>query len=854
MSDTHNRNLKRTLNRHPYADTFNRPASTDPGRWSVRGIIKGHIHPQILERFGWLLWLLIFSGISAAQPGSERVLDRFDYDGDAAAHAVWQAREAAPPVRTASDGGLFFDCPFGSLADDRFYWDRAVTLDLSGETALTLELAAAHPDALRSLALYMESGDGWYIWNRPLTRSGRQRITMYRDDFETEGNPAGWHQIERLRLSPWRGARAIDTRLQVYSLQVSTPPVLLLRATESVPNNNERNAARRATRYISRRLNALGIGHSVIDEDALTPPMLKSAHVVILAYNPVLPDGIYDKIAAFLDRDGKVMVFYSADQRLAQRMGFALDEYRAATVPLQWSAFTFDDPGTWRIPSRVLQHSWNIQPIRPLRDDAEIIGWWENADGDPTDDPAWGASRNGTWMTHILLDGDNTNKENLLAGFLTRWIPALWPGIVTTAIEQSGRIGSYTNLAETTDALQTDARGLAPAVQRTVEDKLALAVQCHRRAHWAFERSRYIQAFSQARATRRLLVEAMAMTMPPPPEGEMRGVWDHHAVGWYPGDWPRSARQLRQHGITAIFANVAWAGLAHYDSQILPHSPTQQRFGDQLNAVRNAAHAHDLELHAWIVCWNLGSSPSSFRERMQQQNRLQRDANGKPLAWLCPSHPDNQHHMLEVIREIAGYRPDGIHLDYIRFPGSHACYCDSCRQQIELALDQTLPSWPAAARDGGAAAAAWTEQRVTTINRFVRQAHRVVSEIDENMAFSAAVFGNYPGTIDSIGQDWGRWMAAGWLDFVAPMNYTQDTTEYSRWLREQKKGPAANGDRLIPGIGVSSGQAPLKADQVLDQIGATRRLGLPGYILFALDHELREQILPMLQPLPQAER
>ncbi len=809
-------------------------------------------HPSIsfaLRRLALVVLLLIPCGVATARSArSERVLDRFDYAGDTAARTTWQARESAPPVRTAADGGLFFDCPFDSLPDDRFYWDREVALDLSGDTALTLDLAAAHPDAFRSLALYLESGDGWYIWNRPLPRSGRQRLTLYRDDFETEGTPAGWHRIERLRLSPWRGARTIDTRLQLYRLGASTPPVLLLRATGSVPNDGERNAARRATRYISRRLTALGVAHSVIDEDDLTPAVLASTHVVILGYNPVLPDKLYDKIAAFLDGGGKAMVFYSADQRLAERMGFKLDEYRAATVPLQWSAFTFSDSGKWQVPSRILQDSWNIRPIQPDRDDAEIIAWWENAEGERTGEPAWGLSRDGTWMTHILLDGDNTAKENMLAGLLTRWIPELWPDIVDNAIEGIGRIGSHTTPDRAVDAIRNAARALTPEQRNQVACKLDLAIQCRERAQNASAAARHVQAFSQARAARRLLVEAMALTVPPQP-GEFRGVWDHHAVGWYPGDWNRTARELRQHGITAIFANVAWGGLAHYESDTLPRSPTQLRFGDQLAAARDAAQAHDLEFHAWIVCWNLGQAPASFRERLQQENRLQRDSQGKELLWLCPSHPQNRRHMLQVIREIAAYRPDGIHLDYIRFPEANACYCDTCRQAVESSLGRTLPSWPDAARDGGPATTAWNAHRVAMIDTFVRQARQIVRETDENMLFSAAVFGNYPGTIRSIAQDWGAWMEAGWLDFVAPMNYSDNTEEFSRWYIEQQNGPAAGG-RLIPGIGFSSGQAPLTVDQALDQIAALRRLEASGYILFALDHELREQLLPMLQPIP----
>ncbi len=799
-------------------------------------------------RYPWIVLVLIGVGCMATAsraPSGQRILDDFSQRSDAAARMRWQAMDTSPPVRTASDGGLLFDCPFARLPDDRFYWDRVVDLDLSAQTALTLDLAVSHPEAFRSLAIYLESGDGWYVWSRPLTRAGRQRLTLLRDDFSTEGTPAGWNRIQRIRLSPWRGSQRVDARLQLVSLRAMSPAVLLVRATGSVPDAGERAVARRVTRYLARRSTALGITHAVIDEDDLTPAMLETARVVVLGYHPTIPDPLYRMIESFLDRQGKLMVFYSADQRLAKRMGFELGEYQVAAVPLQWSAFVFDDPGRWEVPSRVMQHSWNIRSVRPAREDAEIIAWWENAQGERSGDPAWGISRNGTWMTHVLLEGDNLAKENLLVGLLTRWLPDLWPDILAATLDQAGCVGSYTSLEQAVDAIGRDVGALAPDSRRVGADKLSLATQCYRRAQQASRDRRYAEAYRLARACRRLLTEAMAMTLTPRPD-EFRGVWDHHAVGWYPGDWQRSAEELRKAGMTAIFPNVAWGGLAHYASTGLPRSSTYERFGDQLTAAMRAARDNALELHAWIVCWNLGGTPAAFREQMRRENRLQRDAQGNELAWLCPAHPDNRRHMLGVVREIAEQRPDGIHLDYIRFPGAHACFCDTCRRQVERRLGQAVTAWPQDARDAGPAADAWSAHRVATINTFVEQVYKTVNVIDPEIVVSAAVFGGYPASVRSIGQDWGAWLRAGWLDMVAPMNYTDDTATFVRWIREQQRGPAA-GQRLIPGIGVASSEAPLTADQVLDQLLAARRLGVPGILFFALDLEFREHVLPLLQ-------
>lgn len=777
--------------------------------------------------------------------GHARVLDAFEDRSDAAARARWVAGGSAPPVSARGGNGLVFDCPFGRLSDDRFYWDRDLTLDLSGYAGLELELACDRPEAMRSMAVYLRSGDGWYIWSRPLPRGGRQQLFLSRTDFEVEGTPDGWEHIDRVRISPWRGSRPADTSLHIYRLSAMNPPVLLLRGNLSVPNPGERVAAYRATRVLSRRLTALGVPHAVVDESDLTPKHLASARVLVLGYNPVLPDTLHRKVTAFLDQGGKALVFYSADARLARRLGFELDEYQAARTPMQWSAFSFTDPAGWRVPPRVLQDSWNLRPVRPVRPDAAIIAWWENAVGQRSSEPAWGASRDGAWMTHILLDGDNLTKENLLAGLLTRWVPELWPAIVTEVVEQSFRMGRYTSMREARIDLEKRVRGLTPALRNRVTDRLALAVQSYELARRAQSEGRHIDAFSMARACRRLLTESLALSMPAV-GGEFRGVWDHHALGWYPGDWDRTARELREAGFGVVFPNVAWAGLAHYPSPTLPGSVTLERLGDQLAAAIRAARDNGMELHAWIVCWNLGGAPADFVERLRGEGRLQRDADGAEVRWLCPAHPDNRRHMLRVVEEIAAYRPHGIHLDYIRFPGASSCFCDTCRRQVADRLGSAITDLREAVRSGGPAAAAWEAHRVAVINDFVEAAHQAVKRVDPKMALSAAVFGGYPGTIRSIAQDWGAWLRDDRLDFVVPMNYTADTATFVRWTRDQRQGPAA-GARLIPGIGFSSSEAPLTADQVLDQIDAVRRLGVPGYVLFALDLEMREQLLPILR-------
>ena len=49
-----------------------------------------------------------------------------------------------------------------------------------------------------------------------------------------------------------------------------------------------------------------------------------------------------------------------------------------------------------------------------------------------------------------------------------------------------------------------------------------------------------------------------------PRSREARAFWEHAGTGAYPGDWPRTARELRLAGFNMILPNMLWGGAAHF--------------------------------------------------------------------------------------------------------------------------------------------------------------------------------------------------------------------------------------------------------------------------------------------------
>jgi uncharacterized lipoprotein YddW (UPF0748 family) len=290
-------------------------------------------------------------------------------------------------------------------------------------------------------------------------------------------------------------------------------------------------------------------------------------------------------------------------------------------------------------------------------------------------------------------------------------------------------------------------------------------------------------------------------------KGELRCVWDHSGCGLYPGDWPRTMRILKNAKITDIFVNVAGAGFAHYNSKVLPKSKTFYSEGDQLSACIRAARGSGIRVHAWLLCFTLTRSPSNVLKQYESWRIANR--NGILSEYLDPSKKNLQEHLLSAIREIQGlYAVDGIHLDFVRW------YENSNRPDNSASI----------------------------ITDFVLKARRAVKR---PKWLTAAVLGKYPQCVFSVGQDWASWLDSNLVDYVVPMDYTENNSRFESYL-SQHASRRSRAARVIAGIGVTANESRLGPRQVIDQIKLVRKYNLAGVALFDLDLFLEKEILPYL--------
>lgn len=348
---------------------------------------------------------------------------------------------------------------------------------------------------------------------------------------------------------------------------------------------------------------------------------------------------------------------------------------------------------------------------------------------------------------------------------------------------------------------------------------------------------RYQDVIAQAGLVRAALSDAYVLAHRPR-DGEFRAVWNHSGTGDL-DTWDDAMRALSEAGFNAVVPNMWWGGVAHYASDLLPRSQTFEERGDQITQAVEAGKRYGVEVHPWKVNYNLGRAPDWFVQQLREQGRLQARVTGEEAAWLCPSHPDNQRLEIDTMVEVArNYDVDGVHFDYIRYPGEDSCYCDGCRERFEAHLGRAVEDWPGDCHRGELRQQYrdWRCEQITTV---VRGTAEEIRAIKPHVKISAAVFNNYPATKNSIGQDWVMWCREGWLDFVCPMNYTTSDSAFTSMTAAQV-GHVQGVVPLYTGIG----HWRISDEQAIGQVEISRSLGADGFILFNMGASLAQTALP----------
>ncbi len=602
---------------------------------------------------------------------------------------------------------------------------------------------------------------------------------------------------------------------------------------ESAVPSGERAFAKSLAACVQRWYTDAGIETDLVSDDALNIRTRYRLLILVDCYTPTKT--FISQLKARMDGGAKVVVCYSGSAELAKLFGLAPGEYQRNDQG-RWSSMKLLANRPKGAPTTILQTSSNLFTMRATAKTTVPMAWWCDRKGTTTEVAWWKTATGHYWMTHILTgDGDEAGKQRLLLALAAETIPGIWQGAANhlyasavKPLEDQSLIKRVRLLPKTSLRRQQQDRVLTLLREMQTTTKQQLSQDS-------------VATYQAVCDLRDLVARAYGMTYWAKP-GEVRGVWDHSGYGLYPGNWERTAKLLADHHITDLYVNVAGAAFSLYPSKVL----TQKGKDDCLKEAITACQKYGIRVHAWILCFSGERAAPGAIKAFQAKCWTLQDVKGKELTWVDATHPQVQAHLLATVKEIAlQYAVDGIHLDFIRYPGLQQTLGPRVRARFE-AIHGKAHGWPNCVTDAnGNKRAAFLQWRTQQITHSVQSIRTWLRTNKPRLQLTAAVYGKYPSCVNSVGQDWMSWLRMGLIDQALPMNYTEDMTKLEDWLGTQTANPRL-AKKILSGIGVTAAESRLSPIEVLQQIEAARDAKCGGFVLFDLDESLRANILPVL--------
>ena len=360
---------------------------------------------------------------------------------------------------------------------------------------------------------------------------------------------------------------------------------------------------------------------------------------------------------------------------------------------------------------------------------------------------------------------------------------------------------------------------------------------------------------------------AMA-TVVPYNSKELKGVWIR------PEYYDRKSieevlNNLAQTGIDNIFIETYYHGKTIFPSR------TMERYGfikqyedfegfDPLKIWISEAHRRGIKVHIWFQTFYVGNkSPETnpgyiLAQKPEWANRQKKNANSPNIAYsvsehngyfIDPANPQVQAFLYELLNEIVNrYKPDGINLDYIRYPQSLSSnypnydmsnwgYTAYARSEFKyiygvdpIELKPTDELWTY-----------WLHYRSNKVTGFVRKISSLCR--GNKVTLTAVIFPNRSAAMDTKLQDWKTWSINNFVDGFTPLFLTNDDKTAINLIEEVMRNKSAS-TKLYAGLFVPFMNG---ADtDLIKQIHASRRYSLNGIIIFDYAH-LSDKYIQVLQ-------
>ena len=312
---------------------------------------------------------------------------------------------------------------------------------------------------------------------------------------------------------------------------------------------------------------------------------------------------------------------------------------------------------------------------------------------------------------------------------------------------------------------------------------------------------------------------------------------------------------LKANGFNSVFLETYFHGKTIFPSQ------TMNKYGftvqneifegfDPLDVWIKEAHKRDIKIHIWFQSFYVGNqspdyNPSSILAvRPDWGNKTKKNANSPKATmsasehngyFLDPANPEVHEFLLDLLSEIIDrYKPDGINLDYIRYPNATAGNDMNAWGFTEYARNDFKNQYgkdPIELTTSDVQWYDWNQYRRNNVTNFVKQVGELGKE--KNVYISAVVFPDRASALASKQQDWRTWSVNNYINGFTPLFLTYDSKMLASMMNDVMNVKSPQTD-LYAGLFVTfMGGAP---EDLIRQIYETRKMNANGVILFDYAH------------------
>lgn len=313
---------------------------------------------------------------------------------------------------------------------------------------------------------------------------------------------------------------------------------------------------------------------------------------------------------------------------------------------------------------------------------------------------------------------------------------------------------------------------------------------------------------------------------------------------------------LEENGFNNIYLETYFHGKTIFPSKTMNKygfTVQNEKFEgfDPLEIWIKEAHRRDIKVHTWFQTFYVGNntpdsnSSSILAVRPDWGNKTKMNADSKVATksssehngyFIDPANPQVQEFLLELLDEIVEeYKPDGINLDYIRYPNAAQTrndkaawgFTEYARNDFKelygvdpVTLTTSDPLW-----------LDWNQYRRNNVTNFVRKAGKLCR--DKRVYVSAVIFPDLATALATKQQDWRTWSSKDYINGFTPLFLTNDSKMLASMMNDVKSIKSPQTD-LYAGLFITfMGGAP---EDLIRQIYQARELEANGVIIFDYAH------------------